>query len=99
VTSEWLKVEGSAPWVTPEVEDSMFLLTKHLPESVIKHPFRLMLDVHTAKDQPRMGGYWVSLNWDGMMNPGDLSPEGRQYIMVALELALEHLKDSHEWDT
>ncbi len=98
MTVETLRVEDSAPWVTPEIEDSMSLPTTHLPESVVKHPFRLMLDVRTVKDQPRMGGYWVSLNWDGAMNPGDLTSEDRQYIMGALEFALEHLKDSQEWD-
>lgn len=53
MTVEMLKVEGYAPWVTPEVEDSVPLPTKHLPESVVKHPFRLMLDMRTVKDQPR----------------------------------------------
>jgi len=76
-----------AKWVDPSPEDWG---TEHLPEEVVKQPFRLVIDSQTEEDNPRAGGCWFSLNLDGKENL-PVTPEEKEYILTIIDKCLDGL--------
>ena len=96
MVKQWDRVEEYAPWVTTGFDTAAPMPTTDLPDDVVKTPFNLILDSRTVVGEPRMGGYWVSLNFGGRLNPVDLTAEEREYIVGVLQSALDNLPEAHE---
>ncbi len=75
-----------APWVTGTTKEAM--PTTHLPDDVVATPFMLQLDSRTILDNPRGGGFWVSLQYGERTNPVDLIEYDKEYIIGVLKYAL-----------
>lgn len=51
----------------------------------------LALDERQHPTEPRIGGLWFSLNFDGRLNPPDLTEQEKEYIRAVLNEALAAL--------
>jgi hypothetical protein len=85
---------GYAPWVDASRGRTQpaSLGTEHLPDAVVNTEFLFAIDCQTGSEESRpgrkMGGAWVSLNFGGRENPGDLTDDEREYILAAVQFAL-----------
>ena len=82
-----------APWVDPFKGGPVPQIpTQHLADDVVKQPFllSLTLDSRTDADNPRSGGCWIALNFNGRKNEA-LTPDEREYVVALLTAALERL--------
>lgn len=89
------RVTEHAEWTSagalPGAEVIPYIHTLHLPDDVVQTPFLLCLDSRTNAENPRMGGYWFTLNYGDQMNPKDLTEDQKEYIIETLTFALENL--------
>ncbi len=91
---EMRQVTEYAPWVSINDPSGLVMPTTHLSDEAVASPFLLILDSRTTVESPRMGGYWVSLQFGDRDNPKNLTEEERDYVAGVLKFALAHLVDS-----
>lgn len=84
-------MDWSNEWIDPSLVQHGGVPTEHLPDEVVNHPFLLGIDCRQDESNPRVGGCWITINFDGRLNPSDLSDQEKEYIVTMIKWALDGL--------